>query len=211
MWELPRVWQRHIAKSNNNMANYQGQGRSFPSLSILRKVGYMGKEEWNMPFEKQQMLLEEAMKQAQEALNRGDEPYGAVVATPAGEIIAADGNRENTTGDPTRHAEINAIGKACAVLGTKSLVGFVLVGNYRPCPMCSSAILMTGIRTLYCGSFFQGFDALFEETAQKVRQADISNRQDGLDNAACSEQVHKGREMLFAKPGYFSGYKSGVI
>lgn len=164
-----------------------------------------------MSEERQKALLAEVMKQAQEALDRGDEPYGAVVATPEGEIIAADGNRENTTGDPTRHAEINTIGKACLKLGTKSLVGYVLVGNYRPCPMCSSAILMTGIRTLYCGSFFQGFDALFMETAKKVQDAGVSNRQEGLDDEKASMQVKKGREQLYAKPGYFSGHKSGIL
>ncbi|MBQ9941490.1 MAG: nucleoside deaminase, partial [Christensenellaceae bacterium] len=161
--------------------------------------------------EKQQALLEEVIKQAREALERGDEPYGAVVATPEGEIIAADGNRENSMCDPTRHAEINTIGKACKILGTKSLAGYVLVGNYYPCPMCSSAILMTGIRTLYCGSFFKGFDVLFEECAQNVRDAGVENRQDGMDDARCRKQVYDGRAYLQAQPGYFSGHLSGVL
>jgi tRNA(adenine34) deaminase len=48
--------------------------------------------------------------------------------------------------DPTAHAEINAIRKACKLLNSHTLPkGYWLYSTFEPCPLCSSAITWAGI------------------------------------------------------------------
>jgi guanine deaminase len=49
-------------------------------------------------------------------------------------------NRVVPDGDPTAHAEINAIRNACRAQGSHSLQGAVIYTSYEPCPMCLGAI-----------------------------------------------------------------------
>lgn len=66
-------------------------------------------------------------------------PFGAVVVR-AGEIIGEGWNRVTSACDPTAHAEIMAIRKACQRLGTFELSGCEIYASCEPCPMCLSAI-----------------------------------------------------------------------
>lgn len=67
-------------------------------------------------------------------------PFGAVVATAEGEIVAEGWNQVLTTGDPTAHAEVVAIRRAAAARGGHVLDGLVMYASCEPCPMCLSAI-----------------------------------------------------------------------
>ena len=66
-------------------------------------------------------------------------PFGAVVVK-GGEIIARGFNQVTSTHDPTCHAEVDAIRKTCAALGTFQLDGCDLYTSCEPCPMCPGAI-----------------------------------------------------------------------
>lgn len=63
-------------------------------------------------------------------------PFGSVVAAPDGRIVAEGWNQVTSTNDPTAHAEVVAIRRACAALGTFSLQGHILYASCEPCPMC---------------------------------------------------------------------------
>jgi guanine deaminase len=65
-------------------------------------------------------------------------PFGAVI-TREGEVIARGWNQVTSSNDPTAHAEINAIRKAAAALGSFQLRGCVLYTSCEPCPMCLGA------------------------------------------------------------------------
>ena len=66
-------------------------------------------------------------------------PFGAVVVKD-GQIIARGFNQVTSTHDPTCHAEVDAIRKACQKLGTFQLDGCDLYTSCEPCPMCLGAI-----------------------------------------------------------------------
>lgn len=66
-------------------------------------------------------------------------PFGAVVVKD-GKIIAKGKNQVTSTNDPTNHAEIVAIRKACHKLGTFQLDGCEIYTSCEPCPMCLGAI-----------------------------------------------------------------------
>lgn len=86
--------------------------------------------------------LQRAMQRARalrdEAVRSGDQAYGAVVLR--GEQIVGEGpSRVVTAGDPTAHAEMEAIRDAARRLRSRDLSGCVLVSTSRPCRMCEAA------------------------------------------------------------------------
>jgi guanine deaminase len=66
-------------------------------------------------------------------------PFGAVVVKD-GRVIAAAANCVTATNDPTAHAEVMAIRKACAALGSFQLDGCEIYTSCEPCPMCLGAM-----------------------------------------------------------------------
>ncbi|SDE43254.1 cytidine deaminase [Limimaricola pyoseonensis] len=96
--------------------------------------------------------MEIALEEARAAAARGEVPVGAVVADPAGKVIARAGNRTRERDDPTAHAEILAIREACAHLGSERLTGCALWVTLEPCPMCAAAISFARIARLHYGA-----------------------------------------------------------
>jgi tRNA(Arg) A34 adenosine deaminase TadA len=66
-------------------------------------------------------------------------PFGAVVVLH-GTIIARGNNRVLIDNDPTAHAEVVAIRRACQALGSFQLEDCELYTSCEPCPMCLGAI-----------------------------------------------------------------------
>lgn len=66
-------------------------------------------------------------------------PFGAVIVKD-GKIIATGVNEVTSSNDPTAHAEVLAIRRACASLKTYQLDGCELYVSCEPCPMCLGAI-----------------------------------------------------------------------
>jgi len=85
-------------------------------------------------------LMRAAIDAAKAGIAAGQSPFGAVIATGAGEIVVAAHNRVRMDGDITAHAEIVAIRAACAKLGAIHLSGHVMATTCEPCPMCAAAI-----------------------------------------------------------------------
>lgn len=96
--------------------------------------------------------MEAALEQARLASARGEVPVGAVLVSPSGQIVAADGNRTRELNDPTAHAEIQVIRAGCAALGSERLPGYDLYVTLEPCAMCATAISAARISRLYFGA-----------------------------------------------------------
>jgi tRNA(adenine34) deaminase len=92
-----------------------------------------------------------ALDAAARAADAGEVPVGAVVTRGNG-IIAIASNRMRALGDPTAHAEMEAIRLALAELGTGRLDGCDLWVTLEPCAMCAGAIAHTRIDRLYYGA-----------------------------------------------------------
>lgn len=93
-----------------------------------------------------------ALREAQNAAERGEVPVGAVIVSPNGSVIAQAGNRTRELNDPTAHAEVLAIRAACAALGVERLPEHDLYVTLEPCPMCAGAISFARIGRLYYGA-----------------------------------------------------------
>ena len=81
---------------------------------------------------------EAALAMQRQAVANGDQPYGAVLVLD-GAIVGNGPSRVLALGDPTAHAEREAIRDARRRLGRASLAGSVLYSTSRPCPACEQA------------------------------------------------------------------------
>lgn len=100
--------------------------------------------EWNMTL---------ALEEAETAFRADEVPVGAVIVAADGQILARAHNMKEHTNDPCDHAEISAIRKATAELGSWRLAGATLVVTLEPCPMCLAAMVQARISCLVFGAY----------------------------------------------------------
>lgn len=111
-------------------------------------------------------FLREAIRLSRIRMRQGrGGPFGAVV-TKGGVILARGWNQVTSTCDPTAHAEVVAIRRACRKLGTFELAGSVLYASCEPCPMCLAAAYWARVDRLVFGATradaaLGGFDDAF--------------------------------------------------
>ena len=84
-------------------------------------------------------FAQRAIEIARISVAEGGLPFGTVIVKD-GEILAEGRNVVPQTHDPTDHAEILAIRKACRKLGTEYLTGCTVYAIAHPCPMCLGAL-----------------------------------------------------------------------
>ena len=89
-----------------------------------------------------------AMKRLAESW--GDQPYGAVLVADAA-IIGEGPSRVVKLGDPSAHAEQEAIRDAQRRLGRTDLAGSVLYSTSRPCRRCETAAAVAGVSRMIYG------------------------------------------------------------
>ncbi len=112
----------------------------------------------------------EALELAKQAAAEGEVPVGCVI-TRNGEIVGRGRNRREQGKSALCHAELDAIGEACARLGGWRLWECTLYVTLEPCPMCAGAIINARIpRVVYgardakagsCGSVCNLFDMAY--------------------------------------------------
>ena len=94
-------------------------------------------------------LMRRAIAVSENSVRNGGGPFGAVIASKDGEIIAEASNSVTIDHDPTAHAEVNCIRKATAKLGTFDLAGYDIYTSCEPCPMCLGAIYWAHLDRIY--------------------------------------------------------------
>lgn len=90
--------------------------------------------------EQDKVFMRRAIALSERGMNSGaGGPFGAVVVKD-GEIIAEGFNEVTSSMDPTAHAEMVAIRRACDHLNNFQLEGCTIYTSCEPCPMCLGAI-----------------------------------------------------------------------
>ncbi len=93
-------------------------------------------------------FMQEAIRLAREKSLLGEGgPFGAVIVRQ-GRILARGWNQVLKKNDPTCHAEMVAIRKACRLLKDYRLTGCTIYVNCEPCPMCLAALYWAGIERI---------------------------------------------------------------
>ena len=98
-------------------------------------------------------LMRAALAVAHGALASGDVPVGAVIINKQGEIVATGHNERELHREPTAHAEIVAIRKACEKSGQWRLEDHTIIVTLEPCAMCAGAIAQSRISTVIFGAW----------------------------------------------------------
>ena len=119
-------------------------------------------------------------------------PFGAVIVQD-GRLLAEGANEVTATSDPTAHAEVVAIRRACRALGSFRLAGCAIYCSCEPCPMCLAAIYWAHISVIYHGSTAEdaaaaGFDdaRFYRELAAEPSRRAILSRPLLREEAAAS-------------------------
>ena len=95
-------------------------------------------------------LIQIVLKQSHIAYNKGEIPIGAVIFDPvSNKLISKAHNKEISDNDPTAHAEILCIRKACKKLNQKRLDNLELITYLEPCSMCKEVIKSARIKKVY--------------------------------------------------------------
>ncbi len=94
--------------------------------------------------------MQEALKEAQQAVSEDEVPVGAVVVKD-GAVVARAHNLSRQKADPSCHAELLALQNAQAALG--SLSGCTLYVTMEPCAMCAGAMVLMKLPRLVFGAF----------------------------------------------------------
>lgn len=92
-----------------------------------------------------------ALKEALKAKEKDEVPIGAVLVEN-GKIIAKGHNLRETSFDPTSHAEINTIRKACKKKKSWRLENTTIYVTVEPCSMCAGTILWARIKKVVYGA-----------------------------------------------------------
>jgi tRNA(Arg) A34 adenosine deaminase TadA len=140
--------------------------------------------------------LNKACKLASESIENNGGPFGCVITDCSFNEICCGHNMVTLTNDPTAHAEIVAIRKACKQLNTFDLTGYKLFTSCEPCPMCLSAIYWSRITHVYYANTRNdakniGFDDefIYEEFTKDIQNRKI--KMNRLEVADSLEHFHK--------------------
>jgi guanine deaminase len=156
--------------------------------------------------EPKQEHMREAIRLSIENVESGKGgPFGAVVVKD-GVIIARGANEVTSSNDPTAHAEVVAIRKACAVLGSFQLADCEIFCSCEPCPMCLGAIYWARPKAIYYANtksdaasidFDDAF--IYAEIARPVEERTLFTRQMMRDEALGAFEKWKASPL---KTGY---------
>jgi tRNA(adenine34) deaminase len=103
-------------------------------------------------FNKDEIYMKQALRQAEEAKDLDEVPVGAVIVYE-NRIIAKAYNQVKMLKDPTAHAEMIAITQAANLLQNERLMDCDMYVTIEPCSMCAGALILARIRRLVFSVF----------------------------------------------------------
>ncbi len=95
--------------------------------------------------------LRRAIEWSRTARERGNRPFGAVVVSAEGTVLAEAYCNTSETGDCTGHAETNAVRDVSPRVGRDVLANATIYSSGEPCVMCAGAIFWSGIQRVVFG------------------------------------------------------------
>lgn len=99
--------------------------------------------------------MAQALAEARRAARAGEVPVGAVVVAPGADgkpvVLGRGYNLRETRRDPTAHAEIVALRRACQRVGSWRLSDATMYVTLEPCAMCAGALVLARVKRLVFG------------------------------------------------------------
>jgi tRNA(adenine34) deaminase len=99
-----------------------------------------------------EFFMGKALAEAEKSLEKKEVPVGAVLVS-RNKILGRGHNEPILRNDPTAHAEITAIRKACLKKKNYRLLDCELFVTLEPCAMCLSALVHARVKRLVFGAY----------------------------------------------------------
>ncbi len=144
-----------------------------------------------------------ALAEAALAAESGDVPIGAVVLSPAGNVIGSGHNVRERDGDPTGHAEVVALRAAAASVGEWRLTGCTLVVTLEPCTMCAGAAVLSRVERVVFAAYDEKAGAV-GSLWDVVRDRRLNHRPEVIGGVLAAESTAL-LEAFFAHHRDFGG------
>ncbi|MBN8943464.1 MAG: nucleoside deaminase [Rhizobiales bacterium] len=153
------------------------------------------------------LFMGQVLELCGEADARGDCPVASIIVRD-GQVIGRGSNRVATGGDPTAHAEVEAIRDAARNMGTGDLSGATLYSAMEPCPMCCWAIKEAKIGRIVLGARHAGMRRIDYGNYSVEKLIDMTCSAlvvvDGVRVAEC-EAVRRGWKHWVEPPARVTG------
>ena len=99
-----------------------------------------------------EFFMGKALAEAEKSLEKKEVPVGAVLVS-GNKVLGRGHNEPILRNDPTAHAEITAIRKACLKKKNYRLPDCELFVTLEPCAMCLSALVHARVKRLVFGAY----------------------------------------------------------
>lgn len=103
-----------------------------------------------------QAFVQQAYDLARQAREKGNHPFGAVLACPGGVVLTAE-NTVTTDRDPSRHAELNVLVQAAGRIPAETRRSCTLYASAAPCPVCCASVFVSGVERVVYGVSYAAF------------------------------------------------------
>jgi tRNA(Arg) A34 adenosine deaminase TadA len=113
-------------------------------------------------------LIRAAIDLARIARDKGNHPFGAILADEAGRVLLTAENTVVTERDCTGHAETNLMRLASRRYESDFLMKCILYTSTEPCPMCAGAIFWGNVRRVVYGLSQEGLYGMIGGDSEEV-------------------------------------------
>jgi tRNA(adenine34) deaminase len=151
-----------------------------------------------------ELFMEEALAEAQLALDGGMAPIGAV-AVVNDAMVARAHDKVQESNDPTAHAVIVALREAARKLGRARLADATIFVTREPCPMCVGALLTCDVETLVF-AVSNSVDGAAGGALQLAQDGRLARKLRVVSGIRCEEA-----EELFKKAGPVEALRSAEL
>ena len=134
-------------------------------------------------------------------------PFGAeIVSTDTGIRLMRSLNAVARRNDPSAHAELRCVRRACRRLGTFSLRGYTLYTTCEPCPMCMANALWAGLDRVVYGATIADANRFCRQI--RIPATELTARSDMAATEVIGPLCHDECLALFTHPNMQATFKT---
>lgn len=126
-------------------------------------------------------------------------PFGAVIIDKSGNIIGEGHNEVTVNNDPTAHAEIVAIRRACQNSNNFSLEGCTIYTSCEPCPMCLAACYWARLDKIYYSNTRQDAADIGFDDSHIYEEIKKDNNERSIPIISCDDNSKTRAKEIFYK------------
>ncbi len=134
-------------------------------------------------------------------------PFGAdILSTATGKRLMRARNAVARQNDPSAHAELRTVRRACRKLGSFSLRGYTLYTTCEPCPMCMANALWAGLDRVVYGATIDDANRFCRQI--RIPATEVVARSDMASTIVTGPIAREECLALFTHPNMQKAFKT---